>query len=78
MNKSTILTAILAVEKRLIAGEDPMDKKSDDAKYVALMDKYKLNRRSDPQGAMKYLDAALALADRGNVSEDAIAGGAYL
>jgi hypothetical protein len=51
---------------------------SDDKKYIALMDKYKLNRRSDPQGAMKYLDAALALADKGNVSDDAQIGGAYL
>jgi hypothetical protein len=51
---------------------------SDDKKYIALMDKYKLNRRSDPQGALKYLDAALKLKERGNVSEDAVAGGAYM
>ena len=50
----------------------------DDKKYIALMDKYKMNRRQDPQGAQKYLEAAMELAKRGNVSEDAIIGGAYL
>ena len=51
---------------------------TDDEKYIALMDKYKINRRHDPQGAMKYLEAAMELSKRGNVSEDAVIGGAYL
>jgi hypothetical protein len=51
---------------------------SDDKKYIALMDKYKINRLKDPQGAMKYLEAAMELKKRGNVSEDASIGGAYL
>ena len=51
---------------------------SDDKKYIALMDKYKLNRLKDPKGAMKYLDAAMALSERGNVSDDARVGAAYL
>ena len=51
---------------------------TDDEKYVALYDKYKQNRGKDPQGAMKYLDAAMKLRERGNVSQDAIIGAAYL
>jgi hypothetical protein len=51
---------------------------SDDKKYIALMDKYKLNRLKDPQGAMKYLDAAMALSEKGDVSDDARIGAAYL
>ena len=50
----------------------------DDDKYVALMEKYKMNRIQDPQGALRYLDAAIALKDQGRVSEDAIIGGAYI
>ena len=50
----------------------------DDKKYIALMDKYKQNRGKDPKGAQKYLDAAMELAKRGKVSDDAIIGGAYL
>lgn len=50
----------------------------DDEKYIALMDKYKVNRLKDGKEAMKYLDAALLLRDQGRVSEDAIIGGAYL
>ena len=50
----------------------------DDDKYIALMDKYKMNRLQDPQGAMKYLEAAMKLQERGNVSDDALIGGAYL
>ena len=50
----------------------------DDDKYVSLMEKYKTKRLEDPQGAMKYLDAAIALKDQGRVSEDAIIGGAYI
>ena len=55
-----------------------MASKEDDKKYIALMDKYKMNRLKDPQGAMKYLDAAMALSARGRVSDDALVGGAYL
>jgi hypothetical protein len=51
---------------------------SDDKKYIALMDKYKQNRGNDPQGAMKYLEAAMKLSSTGNVSDDAQIGGAYL
>jgi hypothetical protein len=50
----------------------------DDDKYIALMDKYKMNRLNNPQGSLKYLEAAMALAEKGNVSEDALIGGAYL
>jgi hypothetical protein len=45
---------------------------------VALMDKYKRTRHTDGQGAMKYLDAAMKLRETGDVSKDAILGGAYL
>lgn len=51
---------------------------SDDKKYVALMAKYKEMRRSQPQEAMMYLDAAMELRERRNISEDAFLGGAYL
>jgi hypothetical protein len=51
---------------------------NDDDKYVALMEKYKMNRVKDPEGAMRYLDAAIALKDQGRVSEDATIGGAYI
>ena len=50
----------------------------DDEKYVALMAKYKENRVKMGEGAMKYLDAALKLKEKGDVSDDAIIGGAYL
>jgi len=42
------------------------------------MDKYKTERLKDGQGAMKYLEAAMKLRDKGNVSQDAFLGGAYL
>jgi hypothetical protein len=54
---------------------------NDDEKYVALYDKYKQNRGSSSEendAAMKYLDAAIALRERGNVSDDAVIGAAYL
>jgi len=53
---------------------------TDDAAYVALIDKYKQLRGSaiDHEAAMKYLDAAIALRERGNVSDDAVLGAAYL
>jgi hypothetical protein len=50
----------------------------DDKAYIALMDKYKRARITDGQGAMKYLDAAMKLRETGEVSDDAILGGAYL
>jgi hypothetical protein len=50
----------------------------DDKAYVALMDKYKRARLTDGQGAMKYLDAAMKLRETGDVSSDAVLGGAYL
>ena len=50
----------------------------DDQAYVTLYDKYKQSRGRDPQGAMKYLDAAMKLREKGDVSQDAIIGAAYL
>lgn len=52
--------------------------KKDDDRYVALMDKYKRLRLRDGKKALVYLDAAMALRERGEVSEDAFTGGAYL
>ena len=54
------------------------DTGKDDKAYVALMDKYKRARIADGQGAMKYLDAAVKLRETGDVSRDAVLGGAYL
>lgn len=51
---------------------------TDDQKYVALMDKYKQLRGAEGEKAVKLLDAAIALRENGDVSEDAIIGGAYL
>jgi hypothetical protein len=50
----------------------------DDQQYVLLMEQYKLHRRKDGWGALKYLDAAIALAETGEVSQDAQLGGAYV
>ena len=50
----------------------------DDAAYVALMAKYKENRREMGEKALKYLDAAMKLRETGEVSDDAVLGGAYL
>jgi hypothetical protein len=50
----------------------------DDQKYVLLIEQYKLHRRLDGVGALKYLDAALELARDGEVSRDALLGGAYI
>ena len=49
----------------------------DDKAYVALMIKYKEMRGANGQEAMKYLDAATELRERGNVSDDAFIGAAY-
>lgn len=54
------------------------DKGKDNERYVALMDKYKRMRLKDGKKALVYLDAAMALKERGDVSDDAITGGAYL
>lgn len=51
---------------------------TDDDKYMALMDRYKVHRGTDPKGSQKYLEAAMKLRERGNVSQDAIIGAAYL
>ena len=50
----------------------------DDQQYVLLMEQYKLHRRKDGLGALKYLDAAIALTETGEVSQDARLGGAYI
>ena len=50
----------------------------DDKAYISLMDRYKINRLKDHQGAQKYLDAAMKLREKGDVSQDAIIGAAYL
>lgn len=51
---------------------------TDDDKYIALMDRYKIERSQDSENAVKYLQAAMKLRDKGNVSQDAIIGAAYL
>ncbi len=53
-------------------------KVSDDEKYVALMARYKELRGELGPAANIYLEAAMKLKQRGNVSQDAIIGGAYL
>jgi hypothetical protein len=50
----------------------------DDQQYVLLMEQYKLHRRKDGLGPLKYLDAAIALTETGEVSQDARLGGAYI
>jgi hypothetical protein len=50
----------------------------DDNKYITLMDQYKVLRGKDPQEAQKYLEGAMKLRQVGDVSDDAIIGGAYL
>jgi uncharacterized protein YfbU (UPF0304 family) len=50
----------------------------DDKKYIALMNQYKVMRGSDPRAAQKYLEGAMKLRKVGDVSDDAILGGAYL
>jgi hypothetical protein len=50
----------------------------DDDKYVQLMDRYKVERLSNPKEAVAYLDAAIKLREKGEVSKDAFLGGAYL
>ena len=50
----------------------------DDTKYVALMDRYKQLRGEKGEEAVKYLEAAMKLREKGNVSDDAVIGAAYL
>jgi hypothetical protein len=52
--------------------------KSDDQKYWALMSKYKESRLTEDEEANRYLKAAMALRRKGNVSDDAVLGGAYM
>jgi len=54
------------------------EKLTDDEKYVLLMEKYKRNRFAMCQEANKFLDAAIKLKEKGNVSKDAILGGQYI
>jgi hypothetical protein len=42
------------------------------------MNAYKVNRLEKGPEANRYLEAAIKLRDRGNVSDDAIIGAAYL
>ena len=51
---------------------------SDDRKYQLLMGRYKELRGSEGQEAVKYLEAAMKLREKGNVSEDIVKGMAYL
>jgi len=50
----------------------------DDRKYLALMDAYKKNRLEKGEAANLYLEAAMKLRKKGDVSDDAIIGAAYL
>jgi hypothetical protein len=50
----------------------------DDEKYIALMNAYKENRLELGELANKYLEAAQKLKRGGQVSDDAVVGGAYL
>jgi len=53
-------------------------KVSDDEKYNALMARYKELRGELGPKALPYLEAAMKLRKKGNVSDDAFIGGAYL
>ena len=53
-------------------------KANDDGKYIALMTRYKETRVELGPDALPYLEAAMKLRETGNVSKDAIIGGAYL
>lgn len=49
-----------------------------DQQYVTLMSRYKELRRDKPEAANLYLEAATKLREKGDVSEDAVIGAAYL
>lgn len=51
---------------------------TDDKKYITLMNQYKVMRTKNPEEAEKYLQGAMKLREVGDVSRDAILGGAYL
>ena len=53
-------------------------KNSDDQKYSQLMARYKELRGELGPQALPYLQAAMKLRAKGNVSEDAVVGAAYL
>ena len=50
----------------------------DDSKYVALMARYKELRGELGDKANVYLEAAMKLREKGQVSDEAILGAAYL
>jgi hypothetical protein len=49
-----------------------------DEQYVALMSRYKERRQELGEKSNLYLEAAMKLREKGDVSEDAIIGAAYL
>jgi len=49
-----------------------------DDKYVALIARYKEKRQELGEKANPYLEAAMKLREKGDVSEEAIIGAAYL
>jgi hypothetical protein len=49
-----------------------------DEKYIALMSRYKEKREELGEAALPYLQAAMKLREKGDVSDDAVIGGAYL
>lgn len=51
---------------------------SDDEKYMALMGRYKALRGELGEKAMPYLEAAMKLREKGNVSDDVVQGSAML
>lgn len=50
----------------------------DDDKYLKLMDAYKIHRAELGPAANLYLQAAIKLREKGQVSQDAVIGAAYL
>lgn len=50
----------------------------DDDKYLKLMDAYKTHRAELGPTANLYLQAAIKLREKGQVSQDAVIGAAYL
>lgn len=51
---------------------------TDDKMYNILMAKYKEMRSTAGLDALPYLESAIKLREKGNVSDDAIIGAAYL
>ena len=54
------------------------NKVSDDEKYMALMGRYKDLRGELGEKALPYLEAAIKLREKGNVSDEVIQGSAML